>query len=118
MALGSLRRFDVQARYALILSLASVLPFVAAASQAVTRYNSDLGRIHYGGKGQFAMGFLLCVGVSALFGLVGCLLGWNSAGQRRNDRQSASWIGFFVGGGVVTFDLILLIAFFMIRLVE
>ena len=46
----------------------------------------------------------------------GCLLGFNSAGQRRNDKQARSWTGFFVGGAVLTFNLILVIALYMIRL--
>ena len=118
MARGSLRRYDVQAGYACVLSLVSTLPLAAAAFAAWQRFDPNLGQIVYGSTGYFVPAFVGCVLLSMLLGAVGCLFGFSSAGQRRNDKQARSWIGFFVGGTVFTFDLILLIAFFMLRLVQ
>ena len=53
---------------------------------------------------------------SSLPAFVGFVLGWNSAGQRRNDKPMRSWVGFFVGGGVVTLDVVLMLAFYLLRL--
>lgn len=113
--MGSLRRFDVQAAYSLVLSLISIPPLIAAVIAVISRYNADLGQIIYGAKGRFLLAFLGAVGVSSALGALGFFLGWNSAGQRRNERQSRSWIGFFVGGAVLTGNVILLIAFCMLR---
>ncbi len=116
MGFGHLRRFDVQAGYACVLSLVSVVPFVGAATLAFRNYHHDLGQIVYGKEGFFMPAFAGCLLLSMAPSAVGMLLGWSSAGQRRNDRPVRSWVGFFVGGGVFTFDLILAIAFWMLRL--
>ena len=116
MRLGSLRRFDVQATYASVLAIISAAPALAAATLMWRRYNPELGQVVYGSGSRFLPVFLGIILISMLFSAVGLLLGWNSAGQRRNDKPARSWIGFFLGGGVLTFDLILLIAFYMLRL--
>lgn len=116
MAFGHLRRFDVQASYACVLSLVSVVPFAGAAALALRNYSHELGQIVYGKEGMWLPAFAACLLLSMAPSAVGMLLGWSSAGQRRNDRPVRSWVGFFVGGGVFTFDLILSIAFWMLRL--
>lgn len=116
MALRHLRRYDVQASYACVLSILSVVPFIVAVLLAHRNYVQELGQIVYGAKGLFLPLFLGCVAVSMAPSAIGFFLGWNSAGQRRNEKPARSWVGFFIGGAVLTFDLILLIAFWMIRL--
>ncbi len=116
--LDRLRRYDVQAGVAAGLSIASTVPFLGALWLVVTRYDGTLGQIVYGSQGRFLLAFVGCVLLSSAPGAVAFLLGWNSAGQRRNDKSTRSWIGFFLGGAVVTSNLILLIAFFMLRFEE
>lgn len=116
MALGSLRRFEVQARVSVVLAVISVFPLVIAAALVYRNYHSELGQIVYGAEGRFVplfLGMVLCSLIPAFLGFV---LGWNSAGQRRNDKPMRSWVGFFVGGGVVTLDIILMLAFYVLRL--
>ncbi len=114
--LGSLRRFEVQARVALWLAIVSLAPMFAAVWLALTRYDGQLGRIIYGAEGRFVPAFAGAVLASLLPAALGFLFGWSSAGQRRNDRSSSSWLGFFLGGSVATCDVILLLAFYMLRL--
>jgi len=112
----SLRRYDVQAVYALILSVAAVVPLLGAAALFVRNFHFDVGQVLYTEGSKFLPVYLGTVAVSGLLGVVGCLLGWSSAGQRRNPRQAWSWLGFFVGGSVITLDFILLAAFVLLRL--
>lgn len=116
MAVGRLRRYDIQASYSCVLSVVSIVPFLGALGMAFRNYRHDLGQITYGDKGLFLPVFAGCLLLSMVPGALGFLLGWNSAGQRRNDKPRRSWTGFFVGGGILTLDLILLIAFWMLRL--
>ncbi|MGD2107994.1 MAG: hypothetical protein PVI86_01255 [Phycisphaerae bacterium] len=116
MALRHLRRYDIQARYAGVLSVLSLLPVAGAAVLAYRNYDHELGQIIYGSGGRFLPLFLGCVAVSLAPGAIGFFLGWSSAGQRRNEKPAWSWVGFFIGGLVLTLDLILLIAFWMLRL--
>jgi hypothetical protein len=76
----------------------------------------DLRHIIYSSEGFFLPVFIVCVLASMGTAALALVLGMSSAGQRRNDRPVRSWVGFFVGGGVLTFDLILTIALLMLRL--
>jgi hypothetical protein len=116
MIFDKLRRFDVQAHWAAMLSVVSVPPCVVAATLVIRRYHSDLGQIIYGSRGKFLPAFLVCALASMALAVVGLLLGWSSASQRRNDKPARSWIGFFLGCGVLSADVVMLIAFYMLRL--
>ncbi len=65
MPFASLRRYDVQAMYACVLSLLSVVPFLAAAALVARNYHPELGQIVYGSKSSFLLLFLSCVLQSA-----------------------------------------------------
>jgi hypothetical protein len=116
LVLGNLRRYDVQAKYAFALALLSIVPALAALWMGWRRFDADLGRIIYGARGQFVLAFVGCVVISMAPAALGFVLGWSSAGQRRNDLSKRSWIAFFVGGSVMTLNVMLLVAFFMLRL--
>lgn len=112
----NLRRYDVQATYAFALSLLSVAPFLGALVLAATRFDPVLAQIRYGSQGRFVGAFAACVLVSMAPSALAFVLGWNSAGQRRNDKQTRSWAGFFLGGFILTLNFILLLTFYKLRL--
>ncbi len=115
MAQWQLRRFDVQAKWAFVLSLLSVVPCVAAAFFLYRNYNRELGQVVYSAGGMFLPVFLGCAFASLGPSAIGLLLGLSSAGQRRNDRPTQSWIAFFLGGTITTINLVLLLAYAMLR---
>jgi hypothetical protein len=114
--LSHLRRYDVQARYAFALVVLSLLPCALALWLGWRNFDAPMGRIIYGEHGRFVPGFAGCIFLSLAPAAVGFILGVNSAGQRRNDKSGRSWLAFFLGGTVISVDLILLIAFYMLRL--
>lgn len=116
MGFSQLRRFDVQAKYALVLSLMSVAPWLGAMIVVARNYDHNLGQIVHGAKSLFLPVFLACLGSSLVLSLIGSGFGLNSAGQRRNDKPKWSWTGFLVGSGVATLNVILLIAYFMLKM--
>ena len=116
MGLEKLRRYDVQATWAILCAAAATAPFLAGAYLAASRFDGVLGQIRYGASGKFVPAFLGCVALSGLLACLGFVLGWNSAGQRRNDKSRRSWTGFFLGGLIATLDLVLIIAFIKLRL--
>lgn len=116
MALSALRRYDVQATYAVRCAVISLLPVLVATALAIRNYENELGQIVYGSKGIFLPLFLGCIAISTLIGSIGFVLGWNSSDRRRNDKPKQSWTGFFIGGSVLTLNAVLLLAFWMLRL--
>lgn len=107
----SLRRFEVQATCALFLALSSLLPLVMAAYLAIKRFDAQYDAIVYNLDGPFRLVYFACLVVALAGGGAAAVLGVNSAGQRRNDRGRQSWVGFFLGGTVVTASLVLVVAF-------
>ena len=117
MGLGSLRRYDVQARYAQLLAIVAAVPCVAALVLVLRNYDHQLGQIVYGAKSPFLPVLLGCVAVSMLPAAVAFFLGLSSAGQRRNETPGRSWFGFFLGGFVVTLDMIIMLSWYMLKFV-
>lgn len=118
MAKFSLRNYETQARVSQLLAWVSVIPLVgligvilrAMLKNKITQ--EEVWVIYYGGPTKMAVylsAALTLVLAGAAFGL-----GVNSAGQRRNDRQRASWIGFFVSAAVLLLTIVM-IAVFMMR---
>ncbi len=115
MTRGSLRRYDVQAVYSLRLACVSWLPLIAAAGLVLRNYNAAIQRIEY--ANPLWLGALLgCTGLAMLGGGLALALGFNSAGQRRNDKPRFSWIGFFLGGTVLSLAIVVFLAVYMLRL--
>lgn len=115
MAQINLRRFEVQARVGMALSIISAVPMLFAAYLVFTRFKPELGQIVYGSGGKFLPAFFGMVVASLLPAFIGFVLGLNSAGQRRNEASRQSWLGFFLGGAILTLDIILVLAFLLLR---
>src|SRR5687767_966414 len=111
----SLRRYDTQARVSVYVSLASVASLLA---MTVFVFTIDKG-FRLIDKSQFVINYgptrrMLVLGTGActiLLAIIAFGLGLNSAGQRRNDKPTLSWIGFFIGAGVLCLAAILLFLF-------
>ncbi len=113
---SSLRRSDVQSKCALVLALASLVPFFVAAGLLLRNFRRDVGQIVYGSEGTFLPLFLSCLALASAPSALAFVFGWSSSGHRRNDRPGRSWFGFFVGGAVFTLCIIMAMAFVMLRL--
>jgi len=112
----SFRRYDTQARYALIASIAAMVPLALAIVSTATRYDPELRAIQYGKAGLFKPAFLASIAAAGLLAMIGAVLGFNSAGQRRNAEQRKSWTGFFVGMAILSISIIVFAAFIFLRL--
>jgi hypothetical protein len=100
----------------MVLAIVSTLPFLVAAALAVRNYDAKLMQITYGQGGKFVPILITALLLSMAPSFVGFVLGWSSAGRRRNEQPTFSWIGFFVGGFIFTLNFILLIAFWKLRM--
>lgn len=114
MAKGSLRRVDVQARWALWLSIASALPCVVVAALLLRNWNAELQQIIYGNQ-AYMLAILGGTGLTLVLSFFGAALGYNSAGQRRNEKQKQSWLGFFLGALMLALGIITFAAFWLLK---
>ena len=116
MARGTLRRFDTQAKASWIVSLAAVAGVVILAYLAWRNLDTELRVIRFSRSSLFQPLYLGICAVTMLLAVVGLALGFNSAGQRRNEMQARSWMGFFVGTGAFSLAIVLCWMFLSLRL--
>ena len=114
MARSSLRRFDVQAKWSLVFSVLAALICLALAALLVRNWHSGLHQITFRNP-LFKIIVVGIAGLSMLLAVFGTALGFNSAGQRRNEKQRLSWIGFFLGSGMFTLAVVLFAAFWLLK---
>ena len=105
MAKFSFSRPDSQARLSAVLSLLSCVTLAGLVflmkrhldwKQMVISYGRTRGLII---QATFAVTLLLAAS--------GTYVGWSSVGERRNDKPTLSWLGFFVGAAVISLAFIL-----------
>jgi len=94
------RSFTTQARTSVLLAMLAVLTVGALAVCAVRGYDSKNNVINYNaseGYGQYRPNLVL--GLTALtlvISLGAGAIGFNSLGQKRNEKQGLSWLGLAV----------------------
>ncbi len=109
MANFSLRRYDTQARVSMIVSLASCISLLGMILVLLRRFDFTEFTILYGPPTRYAV--LGSGALTILLAAIGFGMGLNSVGQRRNEKPLFSWIGFFVGAGVLCVALALFFLF-------
>ncbi len=106
----SLRRYDHQAILSVIVSATSFLPLLVLVWLIQRNMHWDELIIYYASM-SYRLTVLGSVAVTLLMSVIGLGLGLNSVGQRRNDRQQLSWIGFFLGALIICLTLVLFVLF-------
>jgi hypothetical protein len=105
----SLRRFDVQAKTSVVVSLMSVVSLLGLIGVVLRRFDFNELVIYYGSPTKMAV--YAATAVTLLLSAIGLAMGFNSVGQRRNDKQAWSWAGFFMGAGVFCAALVVFYLF-------
>ena len=116
MARGTLRRFDTQAKVSWIVSLAAAAGVVLLAFLAARNLDTELRVIRFSPDSMYQPLYLGICAVTMVLAVVGLVLGFNSAGQRRNELQARSWLGFFIGTGAFSLAIVLFWMFVRLRL--
>jgi len=115
VATGSFRRYDVQAKWSVILSTASVVVLLVVVVILGRNYQPGIRRILFGNP-VYQMMVMGGSAMTMLLSGLGLILGLSSAGQRRNERQKQSWAGFFLGTAVLSLAIIFLAAFWLLKM--
>jgi len=108
----NLRKVDNQATTSAVLSLSSVFFVIGLAVLVFRHVDWETLSIFYKG-GTLRMPAIGICGLLALgLSVLGFGFGISSAGERRNQKNHLSWLGFFIGAFVICVTLILLATFF------
>jgi len=110
MAKFSLRRYETQARASVIVALASVASLLGLVFLFSRNFVWSETVIVYGNPSYKLMVYGAAF-VTLVLSAFGFGFGFNSAGQRRNDKPQLAWIGFFIGATVLCLTIILLCCF-------
>lgn len=114
MKLPNLRLYDTQAKFSLVLGLLSLLAAISMIYLVFRGFDSKQMAIYYNSKvgfGQYRS--LLVMGttvVCVLIGATGGIMGFNSLGQKRNNKQGLSWVGLMTGAISIAMSIVLFLA--------
>lgn len=101
----TLGTYENQARLSVALAVVGGVAGLAAIALLIRNFDPQTKYVAYSRETLY----LPLLGAALLFSLVagvaGLGLGFNSAGQRRNERSRLSWLGFFLCAGVITIAL-------------
>ncbi len=116
MAKGSMRRFDTQAKYALYASVAGLFGLVGLAALVMRNYRKAEVAVVYSRDSMFAPVVFIATAVTLLLAATAAMMGFNSAGQKRNEKNKQSWIAFFVGTATASLAIIVFSVFWFYKL--
>lgn len=108
--------FERQASFSVGLGIVSVVGVIGMAVLLAKNYQPEVGQIEYGSTGNFFIAFIGAVGLALVTGLTGILLGFHSAGQKKNSNSKLSWTGFFVNAVAITLALSFFVIFWLLKL--
>lgn len=111
----NLRRVDVQAKVAFFAAILSIMVTLALAYFVLKGLHWETKIIPYSSKSNRMLGVLGTGGLSLVIGAIGFWFGLTSAGQRRNEQQVLSWLGFFLSAMTITASAVLLTTFMLWR---
>lgn len=108
--------YESQAKLSLILAVVSGVGLLATV-YLLSRNFTDFQTfwVNYNPTSMYLPALGACLVLALVCGGVGCLVGFNSAGQRRNTQSGLGWLGFFVNAGLITLAMCLGIFFYLAR---
>ncbi len=118
MKLPNFRLYDTQARFATYLGLVAAIMLPPLAFFVFRHYRESIIWYHPNPQGlaRFRVPLIYIFGAASVgVGLLGGLLGFNSLGQKRNDRQGLSWLGLALGALSVTLGGLMLFAWLKLK---
>lgn len=117
MKMPNFRLYDTQALFSAILG-AIALAFVIAMLIVVSRnFDPHQKVIWFNPKSRYREPIIFAAtGGAILFGIISGSMGFNSLGQKRNNRQGMSWLGMALGAVSMVLAVIGLVAWQKLKL--
>ncbi len=107
--------YETQATWSVILGAVASLAMLAAAAAVLQKFQLDDFEIVLRAGGGRYYAILGAIGLAGAASLIGSLIGFSSAGHKRNKKSNLSWMGFFVNAVVMTLTLCLFVFFWLTK---
>ncbi|GJM24210.1 MAG: hypothetical protein DHS20C16_06250 [Phycisphaerae bacterium] len=111
-----MRRFDVQAKYAMYCSIGAILGLGGLAVLIFRNFRKLERAVVFSRESMFAPAVFVVTAATLLLAATAAMMGFNSAGQKRNTNNKQSWIAFFVGTAAASLTIILFGMFWFYKL--
>lgn len=112
MKMPNFRLHQTQATTAMLVGVMGLLSLAALAAVVLKNFNRDTWTILYNeesGWGQYRKPLTYIFSLTTiLVGAVALALGFNSLGQKRNEKQGRSWLGMTLGAIAIALAPVLL----------
>jgi len=110
----NLRLHETQAKLSIILAVLGLGLLGILGVFVFKNFSFDNNVIYVGTQGTFGKirqpGVFGFTALTLVVTAIGALLGFNSLGQKRNKKQSFSWIGLFAGATIAALAVVFFIA--------
>jgi hypothetical protein len=106
----SLRRYETQAAVSVGAAVAAAVMLGGLTFLVMQHFDFGELALYYGPTRRMVI--LAATAVTLLVSVIGFGFGINSVGQRRNEQQNRSWLGFFVSAVVFCLTLVVFALFF------
>lgn len=108
--------YEKQGKLGITLGIVAAAAALGVAYLLFRNYEPEVARIVYGEGSNYILIVIGGLGVALIAAGAGFLLGFNSAGQKRNTNSRLSWMAFFLNAAMIAFVLSLAMVFFLMRL--
>lgn len=120
MKLPNFRQYDTQATFGALLGVFGLMGLAVLTVVTFRNFNTKQGVIWFNpseGFGRYReMIILSLTAITALIGIIGGALGFNSLGQKRNNKQGLSWTGMMLGAFATIAALVVLFAWLRLKM--
>lgn len=117
--LPNLKLHETQASFSVLLSVVGLGLLGLLGVFVFKNFNFDNNVILVGSKGTFSKirqpGVLGLTALTVLLTGIGAIMGFNSLGQKRNKKQTLSWIGMFAGTIIASLAVVFLVAWLNLK---
>jgi hypothetical protein len=111
------RLYDTQAVFSALLGVVAVLFVILLAFVVARNFDPHAKVIWFNPKQKIREPIIFAAsGGAALCGVISAIMGFNSLGQKRNNRQGMSWLGLALGALSLVLAVIGLVAWQKLKL--
>jgi hypothetical protein len=109
------KSYEGQARISVLLAVGGAVLALATGALIWQNFSAADFAVYYRPSGMRYLAILSGGALAVILSVTGFFVGLNSAGQRRNKKDSLAWLGFFLNAAVIILAMSLLVFFWFAK---